>query len=74
MEDFATWGLKWQWKTKGVFKWNLVKEGKGGKIRKRACTQKEYGDGGLRWLKIMKNTLKSFQLLWSLGLFDYYQG
>jgi hypothetical protein len=36
-------------KIKGVFKRNLAKEGKSGKIRKKTCTQKEYGGGGLRW-------------------------
>ncbi len=29
-------------------------EGKGGKKRKKTCTQKEYGDGGLRWQKIFE--------------------
>jgi len=32
-----------------TMKRNLAKEGKGDKIRKKTCIQKEYGDGGLRW-------------------------
>jgi hypothetical protein len=36
-------------KIKGVFKRNLAKQGKGEKKEKKTCTQKEYGDGSLRW-------------------------
>jgi hypothetical protein len=40
---------------------------------KSACTQKGRGDGGLRWQKRMRGALKPFQLLQSLGVFNYCQ-
>jgi hypothetical protein len=48
-------------KIKGAFKNTLTKRVK--VANKRTCIQKGYGDGDLRWQKIMRGALKPFQLL-----------